>query len=162
MSMFEPTEGDTQRISKKTNKKKSSKRIKKTTYSVNIESTADEEDEDNNTTDPSATQKLLTADKGDDILEYIFNKKSTVIKPSQHTSASTDPANVAAIREKELLLLERKRFMSHKASHIVSEISSSLQVKNGGVIGKARHDGSGMSREEFEKIKREINLYGMF
>lgn len=103
----------------------------------------------------------------DDDFDQIFNAKEPVNKipknkanniASKLGKSSKTPGIAPLIDPK----LERKRFMSHKADKILSG-SSQPQLKRSGKSFKDREalDDAPLSREEFQKLQREVHRYGM-
>lgn len=90
-------------------------------------------------------------------IEHIFstaNADAGSNPPKGSVAARNVPSRIPADRAK----LERQRFMSHKAG-VVSGAIPLPQTRR-----KAEKEGetNGLTKEEFQKLKREVHLYGKY
>jgi hypothetical protein len=101
---------------------------------------------------------------GDDDFNHIFNAKNHASKTSKNNATNTTSkiagsSKIPAIAPLIDPKLERKRFMSQKADKILSKPESTRSGKSF-KDREAVEDGA-LSREEFQKLRREVHQYGM-
>ena len=112
-------------------------------------------------------------DAADAAVEQIFNKSKKIPPPHPRSkppiSNKIARAPIRAIPShisEDIEKLERKRFMSHRAGVVsgavpVASPSSKKKGRKSEMNGNALFDSSGrLSKEEFQKLTREVHLYG--
>jgi len=161
MQMFEPTEVDT-----------------RTTSKPSSESLQDSDSDRDSLDNDSSDQEYNDAgdewnDAADAAVEQIFRKSKTIPPKAgqlKRPIKATKASQVSAISSPDMEEIERKRFMSYKAGVVSGAMpiggGSSSSRKKGRKLEKSNGSSifeniSGkLNKEEFQKLTREVHLYG--
>lgn len=161
MQMFEPTEIDTRTTSEPSSQ--SHEDTDPDRDSLDNDNSEEEEDDDAGD---------VWNDAADAAVEQIFNKSKTIPPNTgqlkQPIKKTKKPSLAPTISSPDIEKMERKRFMSHRAG----VVSGAIPV--GGSISKKKgrkseaSNGSSifentsrkLNKEEFQKLTREVHLYG--
>lgn len=160
MDLFEPTETDRRRSNAENDAQEHDPQMDESHSDSGSTSDDDSSSGDSGSdTDPGARRR----GSEDGTMEFIFSKNMVSTKQNDsHKVQKTVAGPSAAPGIDDLAMLERRRFMSHRAD-VVSGTAAHLNApgkKHKPGNSKADEGTEGLSREDFLKLQREVQLYG--